>query len=474
MTEHQLFQSAQFKENLKKYENALQQGSSVYLEPDEFMDIADFYNMRNEQGKALEAIGKAMEIFPYADAPIISMSRMMLVQQQDIDQAKAYADKVTDKNDIEYLYLIAEILLNEDKEEQADAYLKEKADGLPTEEMADYALDVASLFADYEVYEKAERWLSKASKDDEELYTSIEGRIAFYRKDYAKASALFNKLIDTDPFSAHYWNLLAASQFLQDKIHNSIQSSEYALAIEPDNEEALLNKANGLFGLTNFKDALKTYERYQQVNDQDETAEMLIGITLLNMNETTKALEHLMKAARKVKPGSDNRPEIYRELSFALSKLGHTAEAIEFIKSMEGEGKDDAELNVLRGYVYLENEKEELAKHYFTKALEESNHSFDTRLGVAVSYFDCGYLHHAYQMLKNLYVNIDQSWKDGYSYLAYCCRSLHLKEEYLEALQIACQRNPREARLVLADCFPPTLDPEDYYQYELDNYSHDQ
>lgn len=474
MTDNQLFQSAQFRENLKKYEKALQQGNSIYLEAEEFMDIADYYNAKNEQAKAYEVITKAMEIFPYANTPVISMARMLLIQQQDAGKAKHYAALVTDKSDVEYFYLIAEIMLYEGKEKAAEAYLKKQGDTLPEDEKADYALDVASLFADYEAYEKAEEWLRNASKDDPELYMSIEGRIAFYRKDYAKASLLFNRLIDQDPFSAHYWNLLASSQFLQDKIRDSIQSSDYALAIEPDNEEALLNKANGLFGLNNFEEALKGYMRYQQVNDQDETAEMLIGITLLNMDKTEEALEHLTKASQKATPTSENRQEIYREMTFALSKLGRTSEALDIIKGMDVADEYDAGLDILQGFVYLENNNMDKAKYCFFRALEASNHAFDTCLGIAVAYFDCGYLHLAYRILKDLYASIGQEGTDGYAYLAYCCRSLHLREEYLEALRLACQRNPREARLVLADYFPATLDPEDYYQYELDNYLHNQ
>lgn len=44
---------------------------------------------------------------------------------------------------------------------------------------------------------------------------------------------------------------------------------------------------------------------------------------------------------------------------------------------------------------------------------------------------------------------------------------MNKKEEYLKYLKLACERNPLEARKIFADDFPISMDPKDYYDYEV-------
>ena len=73
---------------------------------------------------------------------------------------------------------------------------------------------------------------------------------------------------------------------MSNRINDSITSSEYSIAINPNDEEALLNKANGLFSLGNFKEALKFYERFHQLCPDEGAATMFIGNCLLNIGKT--------------------------------------------------------------------------------------------------------------------------------------------------------------------------------------------
>ena len=49
---------------------------------------------------------------------------------------------------------------------------------------------------------------------------------------------------------------------MNEDYQNSVQSSEYAIAIDPDDAEGLLSKANALYRLNNYEQALEYYERY--------------------------------------------------------------------------------------------------------------------------------------------------------------------------------------------------------------------
>lgn len=59
-----VFQSKEFKDNLHKYEATRKAGSSIYLDPDELTDIAEYYHLHGKLNDALEVISTAMEMFP--------------------------------------------------------------------------------------------------------------------------------------------------------------------------------------------------------------------------------------------------------------------------------------------------------------------------------------------------------------------------------------------------------------------------
>ena len=79
----------------------------------------------------------------------------------DIEGAKTIRDCITDPNDREVIFLNAELLLREGKEQEATTYLSEKAE-TEEEDAALFAYDTATLFLDYGYLEQAAQWGQRA------------------------------------------------------------------------------------------------------------------------------------------------------------------------------------------------------------------------------------------------------------------------------------------------------------------------
>jgi tetratricopeptide (TPR) repeat protein len=300
-------------------------------------------------------------------------------------------------------------------------------------------------------------------------YKELQGRIALNKGNYKESEDIFNALLDEDPFSSPYWNRLASSQFMRNHINDSITSSEFSIAINPNDEEAILNKANGLFSLENYEEALIYYRRFTHLCPEEETGYLFQGITLLNLNRTQEALQKLKEAEEKASKQSSNLLEIYQQLSFTLSHLGHLDEALSYIDKAEKlNDAEKGEMNVLRGHLLLEHERQKEAQIYFQKALSESKDSPSIILHIAISVYDCGYLKFSYKLFKELYyTEKGNDMLEGYSYFAMCCRDMKHYEEYLQVLKKACELNPSEAKNVLGEYFPREVEPSQYYQYAL-------
>ncbi|KGI60252.1 tetratricopeptide repeat protein [Prevotella sp. DNF00663] len=464
------FNSNEFKDLLHKYEESLQQGKYPYLESEELTDIAEYYHSKGCTEQAIEVIDYAIQLFPGATAPLLFKARFALLREGNIEKAKKYVAQVQDKSDLDYFYIEAEILLVQDKIEVADKYLRQCLNNIAEEDIEDFYIDVASLFSDYDIVDKAQEWLELASDNTSEEYKELQGRIAMGNGQYEECERIFNELIDGNPYASPYWNQLASSQLMRNDFKNSISSSEFSIAINPNDDEAILNKGNGLFALGNYEEALKYYQRFSKLCPHEELGEMLQGITLFNMDRTTEAIAHLIKASEQAPHLSPNLSEIYQELAFALSRQGNTDKALGYVDRAEllpHSSKD--ELEVLRGHLVLEHGNIDDAQKYFQRAIKLSNSSPQIFLRIAISVFDNGYIQLAYKMFKALLQAVDNKWTTGWAYLAYCCKYMGQTEEYRAAIEKACKVNPYEAQMILGQDFPEDLEPEQYIDYINNN-----
>lgn len=466
------YESPEFKEKFQLYENAQASGTSVYLEPDDLTDIAEYYHILGNIDACKNTVDYAIKMFPGATMPLVFRSRVALLMEHDVALAEEYAEMIDDKADLEYLYLKAEIMIVDDRAEEAETFLRDAYDELEDdEEKADFLIDVANLYADYELMEYAQQWLSLSEEYDSTDYKELQGRIAMGLGDYEESNRIYNELIDRNPYSFTYWNQLASSQLLHNEIMESIQSSEFALAINPDDEDATLNKANGLFNLGNFEEACKYYERFTKISPNSEVGEMFLGISLINLNRTEEGVEHLKKAESLADAFSEYLHDIYVELAYSLTALGKHEDAMEYIEKISQlDDCDPYETDVLKGNVHLQKGETAEAMKCFQHAVTASNGSPRVILRIGICIYDNGYYSLAYDVFHLLLDDASDEWKDGWSYLALCCMLLSRKDEFVYAVRKACQQNPVEAKMVLGEIFPENLSPDDYVNYLKENH----
>ena len=466
------YESPEFKEKFQLYENAQASGTSVYLEPDDLTDIAEYYHILGNIDACKNTVDYAIKMFPGATMPLVFRSRVALLMEHDVALAEEYAEMIDDKADLEYLYLKAEIMIVDDRAEEAETFLRDAYEELDDDEdKADFLIDVANLYADYELMEYAQQWLSLSEEYDSTDYKELQGRIAMGLGNYEESNRIYNELIDRNPYSFTYWNQLASSQLLHNEIMESIQSSEFALAINPDDEDATLNKANGLFNLGNFEEACKYYERFTKISPNSEVGEMFLGISLINLNRTEEGVEHLKKAESLADAFSEYLHDIYVELAYSLTALGKHEDAMEYIEKISQlDDCDPYETDVLKGNVHLQKGETAEAMKCFQHAVTASNGSPRVILRIGICIYDNGYYSLAYDVFHLLLDDASDEWKDGWSYLALCCMLLSRKDEFVYAVRKACQQNPVEAKMVLGEIFPENLSPDDYVNYLKENH----
>ena len=458
------FDTKEFQEILKQYEASIKSGHPIYMDADDLADIADYYQYQGKPEEAENAIQLAIQFNPEAVGPLLYKAREAL-NRNDFQTAKAYAVQVKAVDELEYLYLQGEILICEGKTEEADELFRQHFKEVPPDEHIDFVYDVANLFSEYNNHEKAFEWVARSKGDDSEDFKELMARTLFGLGKYEDSSKIFNELIDQHPYSKRYWNALASAQFMNEDYTGSITSSEYAIAIDPNDPESILSKANGLYNLENFEEALNYFERYTDKMECDEFGYLHQGTCLINLGRNEEALERLKKAEEVAENDSPYLPEIYQELAFAYSEQKQTETALKYVDKTKTLDCDHIDMEVVRGHILLANKRLEEAEQTFKNAIIMSGNAPKTMLRIMVSLYDNRLVTASYKLFKKFFEYVGNDWNDGYAYMALCCWDMNNVEEFLYYLAKAVERNPKEAKLVLGHLFPDGMKPTEYQTY---------
>ncbi|HRN16859.1 MAG TPA: hypothetical protein PLF38_07415, partial [Xylanibacter oryzae] len=321
-TNDEYLDSNDFRKILDEYEQSVKSGRPIFMEAEELTDIAQYYSLAQEWEKAEEAAEYAISIHPGAVSPIVFKARLVLLKENDPEKAEQIAETVEDKTDLDYYYIKAEILLSQKHTEDTEKYLISCMESVSEDDYNDFVLDVANLYEDYELYDKEYEWLLRAKDDTSTEYKELMARALFQTGELEESKTFFNELIDNNPYSGKYWKALSLVQSINGELSDSITSIEYAIAIDPKDEDAIRSKAEGLFKLENYEEALILFKRYAELRNEDETGEMMEGLCLFNLQRYEESVIHLKKAEQIAVKSSENANlfQIYQELAFSLNE----------------------------------------------------------------------------------------------------------------------------------------------------------
>lgn len=448
----------------------------MFLDSDEYADIAEYYQSIGNDEESLAAIEQGLSIFPTATAPLITRCHLALLAG-DISAAEHFFSKICDKSDPDYLMLQGEIFLAKNASAEANAYYLKMLERYSGDERLKYIIDTATIMADYNAMDMARQWLDRcdaisltndwlAECDDNVriAYEELKARLLLAEGDYENSLKLFRRLVDEEPFSGYYWNQISTCQYMQGKLPEAITSLEYALAINANDKEALLNKGNALMALHNDRAALACFHRYAELSPNDGIGEYYQALCHTNLNELQEALLCIEEAERKNEGKGDALADIYQEKAFILSQIGRLDDALR-VTDLLGDIEPMAqEAQVLRGNIFLTRHRTEEARACFEQAAKDSGNAAPILLKIAISVYDNHYVARAYTLLKALQEQEGGAYEPAYAYMALCAHDLDKRDEYLQYLQRALNHNANEVRQVLGHLFPDDMSPADYYE----------
>ena len=199
----------------------------------------------------------------------------------------------------------------------------------------------------------------------------------------------------------------------------------------------------------------------------DDNGEMLIGFCCLLLDKYEEAIIHLKKAEQLSPPQSPNLIDIYKDMAFALCRLGRIKESMAVMDKTEKLCCNHNEMLIYRGNLLIGSGCLLESKKYFIQAIKSSGCSPYIFMRIAITVYECGEPMISYKMFKILFRHY-KDWHNGYAFFAACCYELGKIDEFILNLNNAALHTPKELKFLLGKLFPKDMDPKDYYQYILD------
>ena len=475
------FEDPEFKKILAQYEAAREDGVPMYLDADDLTDIAEYYAMvANDEKSSNEVIDFALQLHPDAVDPQIFRARQYMLKG-DHAKARELCDAISDQQHREVYFLQAELLVREEKSEDAFNLLFHVAEKV--DEDKDYFLyDSAYIFIDYQQYDWALVFANRLKEMAPNWYKTwqLQADVQLGLEHNRVALKYLERMLDVDPFCVETWNWSAEAHTNLGQYNEAVESADYALAVEPENERSLQLKAWVLMQQGNSAEAHQLYERLQVINPECEQHFLYDSYCLLDADELDAALKTIEKAEQLADGMSVDQQAIYEQHAQILSRLGDIHNAFQYLdKADELKPADDKSMDdrLLRARVLLENNLFDEASAYMIRLGDELQDSPDQLFKLFKQFiailFDYGYFEEVVKFVEQkleVYGGYDQG-SDGeyFAYLAYSYMMLGNDDKALKYLRKATDAGAPNLAEIFAESFPNVKTDElyDYYYYKV-------
>lgn len=343
------------KELIHRYEQMRYMGKSIYFDPDEFAILADYYNDFGDISEAEHIVKSGLEIHPMSSQLMIVNAKLLAGNMQYQEAYDYLLGIAEDENNIDYLLVKIECLLNLDQLEQANEVLDSVLQGteVTDEDLYTFLTEVGYLYNDVELYDVAILLLEKACEvDNEDLDVLINLSFAYEMLDnFEKAIGINNSILDINPYSFDGWVNLGKLHSMTQDYEKSLEAFDFALTIDDSDVNVLKMKALTLYLNDNVEEAVRIFRECLDNSPDDDSLydSLLEGYEVMEQYDVM--LELIAEKESKFGPEGIlmKRAHIY----LSQDKYEEAQEVFEKVPNNE---KDTLEYYILEGELAIYNE----------------------------------------------------------------------------------------------------------------------
>lgn len=421
------FENKEFKKILNTYEESVRNKTSVYLDADEFVNIAGYYIENDRDEEAQQVLDMGLSIHPN-DTGILTFEACNSAWNGDLEKAYQIYDLIADKDNREVKSLKALLLIKEDRWEEGDQILE----GIAKEN--NYSTDViADIIANYtNLGQKslASKWLSIIRKkgydyNKNDRLTEVLCNYYYAFDYYDQAITLFKKLIDKYPYTINYWIGLSNCYIKENRFAEADEALDYALAINDMEPSVLELKGGCSFEKDDYLKAEEYYLRLEKVDINKPKVWYYLSKVYANMGQNDKLIEYSFKIVNSLNASDYIRSLAYHDLANIFGQAHHYKKGLDFIEKAIELNKHNPAFYVTKGCLQILRRQREQGRKSFIKAIHnihkgDEEEEFSIWTMIATSFFDAEMYKDAIKILKKIEKKYASKNQSCYLFLAYC------------------------------------------------------
>lgn len=423
-------------EAIEEYEQNIESGVSFYMDAPILMDIEEYYE-KNERPYDAERIMRfAEKLHPDSeDVLVVKAYRLKSAGKwsQALDTVRRIPNQ--ESRDVQLFFMEWDVAMA--RIDKAEKRLNETLRQCLPPEDESLLLDYAEILADYGYNVRALKCLSRVSQHSSlrKRADELVGDICSQLGQHEESIAAFTRLVDADPYDSVSWTQLAEAQYKAKRYADSLESSDYALAIDDSNMRARLFKLYSLCAMKRFAEALHQYEEYAKDGSEDYAMHMLLGEELVSQERYTEARKPLQEALRLCPMECPDRVRVVSALAMVFIAYGKNDEACELMLTLVSCGSQPAELFMQLADFFIDFHNVQAAVDMFHRIMCLHEYTAKDIAGIVQClvknsiYEPAATLWHAFAKLR-----LDEDIQFLYAYIAYAMAKLKDRDSLNEAV----------------------------------------
>jgi len=307
------------------------EGLAVFLDPESFQDLIDYYESEEQFEKALSVARLATTHYRFSSDFYVRQVQLLLYTNRS-DQAQEILEEALaiTPGDFELSLLQAETYIRSGQTKEGLVSLAPFKLQASKEDLSEILLVESLAYerdSDFDHMFYALKAALQASPTNDRALERISLCMEICRK-HEEGSTLFRWIIDESPYSQYAWFYLGQAQAYLNHSEEAIEAYEYAFLIDPTFEEAFLEFAELCYENGHFSKALDAYREMAERFGSDSDLLLCIGGCYHSLEKYETARHHLEQAAR-IDPHND---EIFFKIGECYAAQEKWAKAMSFFK----------------------------------------------------------------------------------------------------------------------------------------------
>ena len=462
MSDQHLPSENSFEEILRRYEQRNVSSSDFgYFDVEELELIADYYLEKGRPKESSNAVELGLKLHPASTALHIHRAKVYLAMGEN-EKALKIVETYREGHDSETDLLHGGILVKLGRYDEADEIFKRLL-----KDNFDYeytCLDIAYIYLTEQAYGRSMHYLQlgleRNSRNNDLLF-----ELAFCYEQIGETSKsidIYNRIIDSDPYSAEAWFNLGQVYFALDNYQKAVEAYDFVTIISDKDYTAWVQKAHALFQTGKYEAAIESYQVYLQLGnnknvalvfigecyeklgdydnaiayykmsleEDDKSMDALIGLTIGYLEKN--AYQQAIETAEKAISINNTIPEIWVYLAEAQINLNQVDDAIKsYYRAIEIEPCQPETLVAL-GILLFDLQEYEKAKEISMKAYEIDKDIENIHLLLAMTYCKLNDYKMAIPFLEQAMRLSDKALP---SLLEICPESSHIINNYIYLMQ---------------------------------------